>query len=63
MLTTAVDSTLKKTISKSDPMSGYGLTGMIDRAEICGGRLDITFKKGQGTTIHLTLPDDLLPSG
>jgi signal transduction histidine kinase len=44
-------------------MSGYGLTGMIDRAEICGGRLDITFKKGQGTTIHLPLPDDLLPQG
>jgi PAS domain S-box-containing protein len=54
---------LEKTISKSDPMSGFGLTGMIDRAEICGGRLNITSKKGQGTAIHLILPKDLLPSG
>jgi signal transduction histidine kinase len=51
---------LEKTISKSDPMSGYGLTGMIDRAEICGGRLDIASTKGQGTAIHLILPNNLL---
>jgi PAS domain S-box-containing protein len=52
---------MEKTISKIDPMSGYGLTGMIDRAEICGGKLDIMSKTGQGTTIRLTLPNDLLP--
>ncbi len=51
---------LEETISKSDPMSGFGLTGMIDRAEICGGKLDIASKKGQGTSIHLTLSNDLV---
>ena len=50
---------LEETISKSDPMSGYGLTGMMDRAEICGGRLSIKSKKGRGTTVHLILPNDL----
>jgi signal transduction histidine kinase len=54
---------LEKTITKSDPMSGYGLAGMIDRAEICGGRLNITSEKGQGTSIHLILPKNLLPPG
>jgi hypothetical protein len=28
-------------------MSGYGLTGMIDRAENCGGGLDIAFKRAR----------------
>jgi len=51
---------LEETISKSDPMSGFGLTGMIDRAEICGGKLDIASQKGQGTSIHLTLSNDLV---
>jgi PAS domain S-box-containing protein len=54
---------LEEAISKSDPMSGYGLTGMLDRAEICGGRLNIASIKGQGTTIHLILPNDLVPPG
>ncbi len=44
--------------SNADPMRGFGLSNMRDRAEICGGKLDILSKPGAGTTIHLTLPCD-----
>ena len=44
--------------SDPNPMSGYGLSNMRDRAEICGGKLEITSKPGAGTTIQLTLPRD-----
>jgi PAS domain S-box-containing protein len=42
--------------SNHDPMSGYGLANMRDRAEICGGNFKISSEPGAGTTIHLTLP-------
>ena len=41
---------------KTDPMSGYGLANMRDRAETCGGRLEIASMPGAGTAIRLTLP-------
>ena len=44
--------------SNPNPMSGYGLSNMRDRAEICGGKLEIVSKPGAGTTIQLTLPCD-----
>jgi signal transduction histidine kinase len=37
-------------------MSGYGLAGMHDRAEICGGSLEISSSPGNGTRLQLRLP-------
>jgi len=39
-----------------DPLSGYGLSNMQDRAEICDGKLEIRSKPEAGTTIELMLP-------
>jgi len=36
--------------------SGYGLSGMRERAELFGGKLDVISAPGRGTTIRLTLP-------
>jgi signal transduction histidine kinase len=44
------------TISKKDPLSGYGLTAMIERCEIYGGRLWIDSNPDQGTRIYARLP-------
>ena len=44
--------------SNPDPLSGYGLSNMQDRAEICGGKLEISSKPETGTTVQLTLPCD-----
>jgi PAS domain S-box-containing protein len=49
--------------SNPSPMSGYGLSNMRDRAEICGGKLEVTSKPGAGTTIELILPCDSMPWG
>ena len=50
--------------NNSDHMSGYGLSNMRDRAEICGGKLEITSKTGEGTIIELALPaESLTPIG
>ena len=40
----------------SDPLSGHGIQGMRERAEICGGRFDIESGEGEGTRITLDLP-------
>ena len=37
--------------------SGIGITGMRDRIEAVGGRLEIVSAPGQGTSIHGTIPD------
>jgi len=47
---------LEKVGAGGDPMSGYGLANMRDRAEICGGKLEITSQAGAGTTVNLILP-------
>jgi len=49
--------------SNRDPLSGHGLSNMRDRAEICGGKLEITSKPGAGTTIDLMLPCDSMIRG
>lgn len=42
--------------SNPNSISGLGLKGMIDRAEICNGTFDISSEIGKGTQIKLTLP-------
>ena len=42
--------------SETEPMRGNDLSNLRDRAEICGGRLEIASKAGAGTAIHLKLP-------
>jgi signal transduction histidine kinase len=46
---------------RHDSMSGYGLDGMRDRAEICGGSLEVTSTLDDGTTLRLILPSELMP--
>jgi PAS domain S-box-containing protein len=54
----------EKIRSNPNPLSGYGLSNMRDRAEICGGKLEINSKPGAGTAIHLTLPrESMFPVG
>ncbi|HEX9359143.1 MAG TPA: sensor histidine kinase, partial [Streptosporangiaceae bacterium] len=36
--------------------SGFGLSGMRERAELLGGRLELTSSPGRGTTVRLTIP-------
>jgi signal transduction histidine kinase len=43
-------------IRSTDPLSGYGLKGMYDRAEVVGGRLSLDAGPGRGTTVCLDLP-------
>ena len=39
-----------------DSMGGYGMANMRERAETCGGRLEVASEPGAGTAVHLTLP-------
>lgn len=39
-----------------DPLTGHGIEGMRERAELCGGNLEIDSRKGEGTQITVTLP-------
>jgi signal transduction histidine kinase len=43
-------------MQRSDPLSGYGLRGMRDRAEVVGGSLWLESRPGRGTTVRLELP-------
>ena len=36
----------------------YGLMGIKERAYFCGGRADISGKKGEGTTVVISIPFD-----
>ena len=36
--------------------SGFGVTGMRERAELIGGTLDIESAPGHGSTVQATLP-------
>jgi two-component system, NarL family, sensor kinase len=36
--------------------TGFGLSGMRERAELLGGRLDVAAAPGRGTTVRLTIP-------
>ena len=48
--------------ARSDALRGNGLTGMRDRAVICGGWLEIS-SSASGTMLTLTLPGKLDPGG
>jgi len=39
-----------------DPLTGHGIEGMRERAELCGGHLEIDSSKGEGTRITVNLP-------
>jgi two-component system NarL family sensor kinase len=41
--------------------TGFGLAGMRERAELLGGRLEVSSAPGRGTTVRLTVP--LSPAG
>lgn len=43
-------------LQSKDPLSGYGLKGMRDRAEVVGGSLSLDSSLGRGTTVCLELP-------
>jgi len=45
-----------ETLESSDGLSGYGLRGMQERVEICGGSISIHSRPGAGTHIRATLP-------
>ncbi|MBI5960272.1 MAG: sensor histidine kinase, partial [Chloroflexi bacterium] len=34
----------------------YGLSGMNERAALCGGELKVSSKPGKGTAVRLTVP-------
>ena len=42
----------------SDPSaaSGFGLTGIANRIQLCDGKFEIASEKGKGTTLHILLP-------
>lgn len=40
----------------ADPLSGHGLQGMRERAEICGGRFEVISRIGSGTRVEVVLP-------
>lgn len=42
-------------IAKASKKAQFGLTGMRERAQLIGGKLNITSKPGAGTTIRLTV--------
>jgi PAS domain S-box-containing protein len=39
-----------------DPLTGHGIEGMRERAELCGGQLEIDSRSGEGTRITVNLP-------
>jgi PAS domain S-box-containing protein len=47
---------LKDKLNSSDPMSGNGIQGMKERADICGGDFKILSHPGTGTRVHVSLP-------
>jgi signal transduction histidine kinase len=54
---------VSKTLGRHDPLSGYGLSSMIERAEIVGGSLTIDSSPGRGTRIKMILPREPYASG
>jgi signal transduction histidine kinase len=47
---------VQKALNREDPLSGFGLVNMIERAEIVGGSLSIDSATCKGTHIRLNLP-------
>jgi len=46
---------LSEAFSRQDRLSGFGLKSMQERAEICGGILNIHTQPGEGTCVRVTL--------
>lgn len=46
----------ERELASNDPMTGHGLKGMRDRAEVLGGTLQIASGPGRGTVVQLDLP-------
>jgi two-component system sensor histidine kinase NreB len=42
--------------SNPHSLSGFGLKGMIDRAEVCNGTCEVSSEIGKGTQVKLSLP-------
>jgi signal transduction histidine kinase len=42
-------------MAKTNKTSHFGLSGMQERAQLVGGKLDIITKPGAGTTVQLTV--------
>ena len=51
---------LQERLDNPDPLTGYGLRGMYDRAEVVGGRLVIDARPGRGTAVCLEMPAEPL---
>jgi signal transduction histidine kinase len=43
-------------IGGADARAGSGLTGLRDRVEAFGGRIQIISPTGQGTSLHVEIP-------
>jgi signal transduction histidine kinase len=48
--------------SAADPVRGMGMVSMRERAELIGGRLDVTSGPEGGTIVHLRVPGCLAPA-
>jgi signal transduction histidine kinase len=46
----------EKKSSDSSAVSGFGLSGMVDRTQLCDGKFEIFSEKGKGTTVQISLP-------
>ena len=54
---------LGEVFSRQDRLSGFGLKSMQERAEICGGILNIHTQPGEGTCVRVTLSASADPAG
>jgi signal transduction histidine kinase len=43
-------------VTSAPPSESYGLHSMVERAELVGGRLDVTSRPGVGTTVTASIP-------
>ena len=47
---------LSEAFGRQDRLSGFGLKSMQERAEMCGGVLNVHTQPGEGTFVRVTLP-------
>jgi len=52
-----------ETFGRQDRLSGFGLKSMQERAEICGGFLNLRTRPERGTSVRVTLPFGAAASG
>lgn len=43
-------------VGADEPQGGFGLLGLRERAELCGGKLSVSAARGRGLTLELELP-------